>query len=807
MYKTYISAAFRSLRKEKGYAAISLFGLAIGMACCVLIFLFVRNEWAVNTQFADVEQIYRVDSQWREETMGLPMTTLAPIGQTLVQEYPEVTEQVRLYLMSSSIRVEEDSRREVVMLADTSFLQLFDLPLIEGDASTAMMSPRSLLLAEDLAISLFGTHEAVGETVMLETWNNGWQPFTVTGVWKTLSQNSVTRFGKENYKLLISPYPFGDYVGEPGWSSWESRYIMQFVKIGHHVDPLVLSEKLDGFIESYAPEAYHGNLQIKLNPLRTLFLSENENQGWRMIQLLLVMGVLVLLIACINFTNLAVGQSMRRIKEIGVRKAIGAQRSQLLKQFFTESFVKSAIAVLCGGVIAVLCFKPFFSLFQKEIVLESLLDSSLIGVLVGLVVVVGVISGAYPALLLSSYQPIKAIKGRADVRGSLPLFRRILVVAQFTVAIVLMVSVLTIMKQLSFIQGKDLGFDKDHLLVIESVPRVFNEEGVARMEVIKERLSQMAGVQSVSLSWETAGEESGNSLAVSAPGQGYDESIGMSRFVVDHAFKDTYNLKLRAGTFFSEGRSEEPPGVVLNETAARTLGWSAEEAIGQLIQVRTTSVSTDEQSRHIVLGVLADHHFQSLHEPIRPLIYLSVDEQLNYRVLGIKLASSNPTEMLTSLHAIWQDEFPNTPFEYVFLDDRIDEAYQSEQQVKQLVGLGALLTIFISCMGMLGLASLSVARRTKEIGIRKVVGASVSDIVVLLSRDVFTTTFLAMMIATPIAYVAMQHWLDGYAYREGLSAIPFLIAGIVTIGMGWLTVSFHTIQAAVANPVKALRHE
>ena len=807
MYKTYIYAAVRSIRKEKGYAAISILGLAIGMACCVLIFLFVRNEWAVNTQFADVEQIYRVDSQWREETMGLPVTTLAPVGQTLVQEYPEVSDQVRLYLMSSSIRVQEDSRREVVMLADTSFLQLFDLPLIEGDASTAMQSPRSLLIAEDLAVSLFGTRKVVGETVMMETWNNDWQPFTVTGVWKTLSQNSVTRFGKENYRMLISPYPFGDYVGEPGWTSWESRYIMQYVKIGPHVDPLALNEKLGGFIESHAPEAYHGNLQIKLNPLRTLYLSESENQGWRMIQLLLGMGVLVLLIACINFTNLAVGQSMRRIKEIGVRKAIGAHRSQLLKQFFTESFVKSAIAVLLGGAVAVLCIRPFFSLFQKEIVVDSLLDGSLIGFLVGLMVIAGLVSGAYPAVLLSSYQPIKAIKGRVDVRRSSPLFRRILVVAQFTVAIVLMVSVLTIMKQLSFIQGKDLGFDKNHVLVIESVPRAFNEGGVARMEVLKQRLSKMAGVQSVSLSWETAGEESGNTLAVSAPGQGYDTSIGMSRFVVDHAFKDTYDLKLRAGIFFSEGRSEDPPGVVLNETAAHTLGWSAEEAVGQLIHVRTTSVSTDEESRHIVLGVLADHHFQSLHVPIRPLIYLSVEEQLSYRVLGIKLASSNPVEMLASLQAIWQEEFPNSPFEYVFLDDRISESYRAEQQVKQLVGFGALLTIFISCMGMLGLASLSVARRTKEIGIRKAVGASVFDIVVLLSRDVFTTTMLAMIIASPIAYVAMQHWLDGYAYREEVSLVPFLVAGIVTIGMGWLTVSYHTIHAAVANPIKALRHE
>ncbi len=229
--------------------------------------------------------------------------------------------------------------------------------------------------------------------------------------------------------------------------------------------------------------------------------------------------------------------------------------------------------------------------------------------------------------------------------------------------------------------------------------------------------------------------------------------------------------------------------------------------LGQMVQVRTTPVSTEEESRHVVLGVLADHHFQSLHEPIRPLIYLSVDDRLSYRVLGIKLASENPTEMLASIQAAWQAEFPNAPFEYIFLDDQVDRAYRSEQQVKQLIGLGALLTIFISCMGMLGLASLSVARRTKEIGIRKAVGASVPNIIALLSRDVFMTTLIAMLIASPIAYLAMNHWLDGYAYRVGLSVVPFLIAGAATIAIAWLTVSYHTIQAAIANPVKALMHE
>ncbi len=328
MFKTYVTVALRRLGKEKGYATISIFGLAIGMACCVLIFLFVRNEWAVNSQFSSVDQIHRVESEWREETMGIPITTLAPVGTTLVQEYPEVTDQVRLYLMSSAIRVEEESHRESIMMADTSFLRIFDLPLIAGDAATAMQSPRSMLISEDLAESLFGTHDVLGEVVMMETWNNGWQPFTVTGVWKTLAYNSVTRFGEGNFQVLISPYPFNDFIGEPGWNSWESRYIMQYVKLADEVDPPALNEKLDGFIDSYAPEAFHGNLAIQLNPLRTLYLSENDNQGWRMLQLLFGMGVLVLLIACINFTNLAVGQSMRRIKEIGVQKGYwGASES------------------------------------------------------------------------------------------------------------------------------------------------------------------------------------------------------------------------------------------------------------------------------------------------------------------------------------------------------------------------------------------------------------------------------------------------------------------------------------------------
>ena len=807
MFRNYLIVALRSIKRQKGYAAISIFGMAVAVACCVLILLFVRNEWSVNTQFSEVDRLYRVDSEWREETMGLSMTTLAPVGQTLVEAYPEVTNQVRLYLMSSSVRVGDESARHAVILADTTLFSLFDLPLLHGNAATALSQPRSVVIAEDLAEQFFGTSQAVGETLMMETWNNGWQPYTVTGVWKPITNNALTRYGGEHYKLIIPPYPFGDYMAEAGWTSWESRYIMQYVKLADGVAPGDVRDKLSGFIEAYAPEAFHGNLQLKLNPLRTLYLTDDGSQGWRLLQLLLVVGLLVLLIACINFTNLAVAQAFVRMKEVGVRKATGARSNQLIAQFMVEALVKSVLAILLGSMLASIFLGPFFAFFQKEVGLAALWDGTSIGMLLGLSVLVALVAGAYPAFVLSTFQPIKALAGKAQPGSSASWIRRALVVAQCSIAIVLLVSVFTITRQLTFIAEKDLGFDKEQVLVIRSVPRIFNEEGVVRMTAVRDRLAAMSAVRSASLSWETAGENSGNTLAVSLTRQADASTTSITRFVVDSAFLDTYGLTLTAGRFFDDTDTGDRDYIVLNERAAQSLGWTSEEAVGQVVYLPSSPEAAETYTGHVVLGVVADHHFQSMHVPIRPLLYLSVASEQAFRVLGLKLASGELSSTVAAVEAAWDEVLPGAPFEYTFLDDQVNRIYRAEQWMQQLIGFGAALAIFISCIGMLGLASLRIAQRTKEIGIRKAIGASVSDIVTLLSRDVLTTTLVAALIAFPIAWLAMQYWLETFTYRVHLSVTSFALAGALVVLTAWIAVSYHTLHAALANPIKALRHE
>ena len=373
MFRSYLTIALRNVRRYLGYSSINIFGLAVGLACCLLIFIYTRNEWAVNTVIADVEHIYRVDSQWRDPAMGIPMTTLAPVGQTLVREYPEVIDQVRLYLMSNTIRVGDDSFRKEVMMADTSLFRLTALPLLHGDPEDVLRRPRSVVITEQLAQSLFGVTNALGRTIQFETWSQGEQAFTVTGIRKTLPHNSVTYFNseKDNYDIIISPYPYGDFFGEAGWTDWNSRYILQYVKLTPDHNAEVLQTKLASFVETFAPSSFHGNLSITLNPLRTLYLSDNDDLGWRVVQGLSAVAALLLFLAAINFMNLSTARSLSRAKEIGIRKALGAGKPQLLAQFLGESVLLCAISAALGVGLAGLSKDLLFQFAGKEQVLTQ----------------------------------------------------------------------------------------------------------------------------------------------------------------------------------------------------------------------------------------------------------------------------------------------------------------------------------------------------------------------------------------------------------------------------------------------------
>jgi putative ABC transport system permease protein len=520
-------------------------------------------------------------------------------------------------------------------------------------------------------------------------------------------------------------------------------------------------------------------------------------------------GVLLLLLACINFTNLATAQSFARLKEIGIRKVVGAQRPQLVWQILSESLLTSFFAAVLAIALTTVCMKPFMRLFDKEFVLATYVDGLTVIGIHCIAVVTGLLAGAYPALFFSSYRPARALKGMVRHGTATGLFRRTLVVAQFAVAITLVVSVVTISHQLAFVEDADLGFRSENVLVISSVPREWNETGVVKARTAKARLLEgVSGVQSVSLSWGSAADGAGNTRALLPVGRDKENVLSMPSSIVDDTFLDTYDLKLMAGRSYSMDRPAEMNGIILNETAAQSFGWNPQEAGGQsLFAWFQAQAGDDNPPERPVIGVIADHHFESLHQPIRPLAYFSVDAEQWYRVLSLRLVSDNISETVDAVRQVWIQVFPDAPFEYYFLDDNLDQAYRTEQQVWRLVGIAAILAFFIAGMGMLGLASISVVQRTKEIGVRKVLGASVPGIVVIFSREFVRLVLLALVVAAPVAYMIMNRWLNGFTYGVDIALESFVVTGVMTLSIVWIAIGYHSIRAARANPVNSLRYE
>ena len=812
LLRNYTIIALRRLRRHPASNAVNILGLAVGIACCLLIFLFVRNELAVNTVFAEADRIYRVGSDWKEEDMGLRITTVAPAGETLVRLYPEVVDQVRLYLMSGDLRVGENGYRRDIMMADPSVLKLFDLPLTRGDPNTALAAPRSAVVTDQLAKEVFGTTDVLGEVIYLRTWQRGERPYTITGIRRSLPFNSITYFGADDgeHDVIIPPHPFGDFFGEAGWTSWHSRYILQYVKLAPGASIDALRAKMDGFIESHAPAALHGVLDIRFDPLRSLHLDDEDGTGWRTIKLLSVVAILLLLLATINFTNLSTERSLTPAREIGVRKSIGAYRAQLTVQFLSESVLMCFLSALIGVAIAASCLGALFRFVGRERVLEQVWDPLTLGALLLITLIAGIAAGLYPAMMLSSFRPVNALKGTTTGAAGGTRLRQTLVVVQFAAGIILVIAVAVISRQLSFISDKDLGFLTEGVMVLDSVPRDFTEAGLEQAQELRKYLRDVSGVTSASLSWRTAAE-SGDSRAVHPPERAPEEAVSLAVATVDPHFAETFGLVMASGRFFSEERASDRNGIVLNETAARLFGWQ-EDVEGRSLVVwpgarANQDPDVDPPAPRPVIGVVEDYHFESLHNPIGPLAFVSVDAELSYRVVSLRLDSGDMQSTLQRIKAAWQERLQGVPFEYTFVDDQIADAYRTTARIRGLIGIAAGLTVLIACLGMLGLASISSVQRTKEAGIRKVMGATVLQIVLLLSKDFLKPVAAAAVIALPVGYLLMRGWLEDFTYRVELQAPLFVAIAAASLLIAFATVSLHAAKAARTNPAESLRTE
>jgi len=806
MFRNYFKIAFRNLKKYKGYSFINIAGLAIGIACCLLILLLVRDELSFDRFHEYKNQIYRVIVQQPGQFyMGTDFlaVTPAPLAAALKEEFPEVIQATRIDQSNNVIMSTKNKRfyEDGFLWADDHFFEVFTFPFLRGDQSKALSEPYSVVISERMAHKYFGDEDPMGKIVAL---SNRYD-FIVTGIMKDIPQNSHLQFDfLAPLMTLKSIRGQEDYL-----ERWGNYSYYTYILLPEGYSPKGLEKKFPAFVEKYMGERLRRMRQqdptrqtsrFFLQPLKHIHLYSHinfeisPNSDIKQIYLLSALALVLLLIACINYMNLATARSAIRAKEVGMRKVIGAQRRQLIRQFIGESVFFSFIAILLAAILVELLLPVFNSLIGKSIRLHFFHDWEFFFALICVALAVGIISGSYPAFFLSSFQPVSVLKGslKAEVRGS--ILRRMLVVFQFAASIVLVISTIIIYSQIEYIRNRKLGFSREQVVVLPVKDRELRENH----EPFKHELLQNPAVLGC-----TASTWLPNNIRTNVGDtiwEGMEERADLQVYFLeaDHDFIDLFEIELVEGRNFSREFSTDSQAYIVNEAARKIFGW--EKALGKRFGFRREVVGTGP-----VIGVVKDFHFLSLHQEIQPLIIHLTDNWMSY--LSVKINTQNIPQTVEFLKEIWKKFSPNHPFEYFFLDDDFEKMYRSEMRLGKIFASFTVLAVFIACLGLFGLASFTSEQRTKEIGVRKVLGASVSNIVVLLSKEFSKWLLIASLVAWPVAYYAVSQWLQSFAYRISIGIWIFLLSTVLALFVAMATVSFKAVRAAIANPVDALRYE
>ncbi len=807
MLRNYLLIALRNLTRHKTFSMINIIGLSVGLACCITVFIFIQDELRYDAFHTNANRIYRLvnerEADGKHNTIAL---TPPAYGPALQAEFPEVTQSVRFFDMREPLVAYGDKKffEPGFLLADAPVFEVFSFSLIKGDPKTALQAPHSLVITEKTAKKYFANEDPIGKTLTVA----GDLKFTVTGVMRDLPAQShleITCLGAFN--------ALKDFVEPKRLESWGWSQFYTYIMLADKDNLTGLKAKLPAFVRRHVdPENFkEGNrYQTHLQLLTDIHLHSSEveydivRKGDSMyVYAFSAVAFFALLIACFNFMNLSTARSVLRAKEVGLRKVVGASRSQLIGQFMGESLLMTALALALSVGLVWLMLPVFNQWSGKALTLHSLFNvQSLVGLL-GVAVIVGLLAGSYPAFFLSAFQPVRVLKGPLTLHQQSGIsLRKLLVVVQFMVSTVLIISTVVVFRQLTYLQQKNLGFSKEQLIQLP----LRNGEMRRGYERIKSELNRYPGIASSTACYGLPGSLfAGDGIRL--PGKDREFSINM--FVVDHDYIPTLDIKLAAGRNFSRSfGTDTAQGFILNETAVRTLGLGTPAAaIGQAVQWRkwVAPGTADSLKQGTVIGVVKDFHYKSLHQKIEPLVLHIFPG--GFADVVVKVRPENTAATLQFLQQKWQALASDWPFEYTFLDEQFARKYESEQSFSKVFGLFTVLSIFISCLGLFGLVSFITTQRTKEIGIRKVLGASVTGIILLLSRDFLKLVLLAFVIAAPIAWYAMDQWLINFAYRIDISANVFIVAGLAALVIALLTVSFQAIKAALANPVKSLRSE
>ena len=794
MLLNYFKVAFRSLWRRKTFSLINIMGLAVGIAACFLIFLYVKFQTSFDRFHSKADRIYRIvdDVITPTETIHSGYSQ-SPVAINIKRDYAEVEDAVRITPESFLVRIGDAKyQEEHTVLADSTLFNVFDFPLVAGDPKTALRDPMSVVLSQSFAKKYFGKENAMGKQLIL---TGKAVPAKVTGIMKDIPGNSQIVAD-----LFVSISSWKQIYGSPtSDSEWTNHNHYAYLLLKPHTDPKALEKKFPDFMER------HDGRQMKelqmyytlfLEPLRDVYLKSKRGGmvegNINNVYIFSVIAVFILLIACINFINLTTARSAERAKEVGIRKVVGALRFQLARQFLSESVVICLLSFVIALVLCILLLPMFNSLAGQEISKGIFQQPLLVVELFGLTILLGVVAGLYPSLVLSSFQPVTVLKGRFSTGARGMLLRRALVVSQFTISIVLIIATIVVYKQLSYMRNQDLGFSKDQQVVIFT-----NYD--KNKDAFKQSLKDIPGVKSTTYSVCVPGGNPFSAYTKIQNKAGEMQQMNIDYYSVDFDFINQFGLKMIAGRQFStEFPSDTGKAMILNEASVKMLGYaSPQEALGR---------DFDQWGRQgKIIGVLKDFHAKSLQTEIKPMVFRV--EPYGWGTLTIKVDGKNLPKTLAAIESKWKTIIPDRPYSFNFLDESFNKLYKSEQQFGKLFFNFALLAIFISCLGLLGLASYSTIQRTREIGVRKVLGASVSSIVNLLSVDFIKQVLVAFVLAVPIARWGMSKWLNDFAYRTNMTWWVFAAAGLTAVFIAFFTISFQAIRAAVENPVKSLRSE
>ena len=803
MFRNYYKMALRHIGRSRLHSAINVIGLSTGMTFTLLIAAFCYSEWRVNRQLRNADRQYILTTSWKDPNMGYPMATCGQLGRALKENYPGlVANYYRFDGVISTVSNGDKHFREDVQMGDSTLFAMYGFRLLQGDVRSALVRPFSVVITADKAIKYFGRTDVVGQNLTIENFSGGKKDFRVTGVLPEPARNSVTWLNEANNNRVFVPVANLDWFGRN--MDWANPHIVNYVELQKGVEPAALAGPIKHLVQQNAPPAVAANMRVIPVPLTSYYLTGSGGTVQKMLYTLSFAALFILVMAIVNFVNLSVSRSTARMKEIGIRKVLGSLRRQLIGQFLTESVVLAMAASLLSLGLYLL-FRPLFSvMLSRDVPSLQELPPAAWPLMAVFTLVTGLLAGLYPALRLSALASVDTLKGKAASGGDRIFLRKGLVGFQFVTATVAVVAAIVISQQISLFFSNQLGYDKEYI-VSAQVPRDWTWQGEGKMRRIRSELATMAGIKDVTLSFEIPDGGNGGSRNMWPDGGDSAHAVTSQTLMTDEHYSETYRIPMAAGVFYN--RAGESPAsdslrVVLNATAARALGWKTPEAaVGQRLHLAGTS------QPFLISGVVKDFHFEGMGSAIQPELFMHVDMTWTYRYLSFRLRPGNIGTTMEQLRRRWAVLMPGAAFEYRFMDETLESVYRDELRLKKAASIATALALVIVLLGVVGLVSQSVYKRTKEIAIRKVIGASVPGIIRLFLREYLPLLMIAGVVATPVAWLLMNHWLSDYATRVAIGPWPFVAAvaglGVVMV----ILIIARTMGAAMANPVKSLSAE